>query len=84
MRDGELVIAIAQLLPDDIDDSQSLSFLSSLLINLSTTRHKLLCLFFHSQTQRRLFIDLFLRRVLATSCEIFVEQKYVAYGISNC
>jgi hypothetical protein len=32
---------------------------------LSTRGHKLFRLLFHPHTQRRLFIDLFLRRVLA-------------------
>src|SRR5439155_27234783 len=37
----------------------------SSLINFSTSRHKLLGLLFHPHAQCRLFIDLFLRRVLA-------------------
>jgi len=32
-------------------------------VNLTTTRHKLLRLLFHPQAQRRLLIDLFLRRI---------------------
>ena len=35
------------------------------LINLGTRSHKLLRLFFHSHSQRRLFVDFLFRRVLA-------------------
>jgi hypothetical protein len=37
----------------------------SSLVNFSTRRHKLFRLLFHPHAQRRLFVDLFLRRVLA-------------------